>query len=173
MNANPANLRTVITNKMLDKMRLKWLGLCSGLSLLLACQKPLVPDYLGFINPHLDKTDMQGSLVSANVKFYNPNSFGLKLKRIDMDISLNGKLANHFLLDSTIAIQKKDTFYIPVSIKLDLKNLLSNALQLFMSKQVKITLEGKAKLKRGVIPFSRHFHFEVNQPMDSLMKLIN
>jgi LEA14-like dessication related protein len=173
MNVNPANLRGLITNKKLDKMLLKWLGIFGCLSLLFACQKPLVPDYLGFINPHLDKTDLQGSLVSANVKFYNPNGFGLKLKRVDMDISLNGKLANHYLLDSTIVIQKKDTFYIPVSIKLDLKNLLSNALQIFMSKQVKITLEGKVKLKRGIIPFTRHFHFEVNQPMDSLMKLIN
>jgi LEA14-like dessication related protein len=173
MNLNPAILRALKTNYMLDKMIWKWFVVFGCLCLLTACQKPLIPEYLGFINPHLDRTDLQGSMVSANTKFYNPNRFGLKLKRIDMDISLNGKLANHYLLDSTIVIPQKDTFYIPVVIKLDLKNLLSNALQVFMSKQVKITLEGKVKLKRGIIPFSRHFHFEVNQPMDSLMKLIN
>jgi hypothetical protein len=90
-----------------------------------------------------------------------------------MNISLNDKLANHYILDSTIAIPKTDSFFVPVSIKLDLKSLLSNALQVFVTRQVKVTLDGKVKLKRGILPATRHFHFEVNQSLDSLMKLTN
>lgn len=143
------------------------------LFIFLGCQKPLAPEYLGFDNATFDKANLRGSMVSANLKFYNPNTFGVKLKRAEMDISLNDKLANHYLLDSTILIRQKDTFFIPISLKLDLKNLLSNALQVFVTRQVKITLDGKIKLKRGIIPYGRHFHYEVNQPLDSLMKLGN
>jgi LEA14-like dessication related protein len=173
MNVNPANLRALMRYFMEKKTLSKWFILCGSLCLALCCQKPMLPEYLGFSNPQFDKTNLQNSQISANLKFYNPNGFGLKLKRVDMDISLNDKLANHYLLDSTIIIPKRDTFFIPLSIRLDLKNLLSNALQVFISRQVKITLDGKIKLKRGILPATRHFHYEVNQPLDSLIKLGN
>jgi len=173
MNANPANLRRIIRNFMEKKMRLKKLILCGCISMSLCCQKPMLPEYLGFSNPQFDKTNLQNSQIAANLKFYNPNNFGLKLKRVDMDISLNDKLANHYLLDSTIIIPRKDTFFVPLSIRVDLKNLLSNALQVFITRQVKITLDGKVKLKSGILPATRHFHYEVNQSLDSLMKLGN
>jgi LEA14-like dessication related protein len=158
---------------MMEKTRWVTIIFCSCVSLILGCQKAIAPEYLGFINPKFDKTNLRESLISVNLKFYNPNNFRLKLKRVDMNISLNDKLANHYILDSTIAIPKTDSFFVPVSIKLDLKSLLSNALQVFVTRQVKVTLDGKVKLKRGILPATRHFHFEVNQSLDSLMKLTN
>jgi LEA14-like dessication related protein len=135
---------------------------------LAACQKPLAPDYLGFSNAQFRSDNLKNTQVQANLKFYNPNNFGVKLKKADMDIFLNDKLANHYILDSTILINKLDTFYIPVNLQLDLKSLMGNAMQLLVSRKVKIGLDGKIRFKRGILPFKKHFHYEVNQSLDSL-----
>ncbi len=52
-----------------------------------------------------------------------------------MDIAINGKHAGHSLLDSTILIPGKDTFYVPVALQLDLSSLFSNALDMLLNKR--------------------------------------
>ncbi len=134
-----------------------------------SCQKPQAPEYLGFESLQAVKTGSQESVISAQVKFYNPNHFSLQLKRAEMDIYLNDKLADHYLLDSTINIPRADTFYVPVSLKINLSSIFSNALQILLNNQVKVTMDGRVKLKRGIITFSRPFHYEGAQKLDAFL----
>ncbi|HTQ64169.1 MAG TPA: LEA type 2 family protein [Puia sp.] len=134
-----------------------------------SCQTPLSPEYEGFDDLRIGKLDMQESLISTSLKFYNPNSFGLQLKKAEMDIFVNEKLVDHYLLDSTINIPKKDTFFIPVSIKINFSNMLSNALQSILKNEIKIRLDGKAKLKKGAVGFTMPLHYEDTQKLDALM----
>ncbi|MBS1600049.1 MAG: LEA type 2 family protein [Bacteroidetes bacterium] len=134
-----------------------------------ACQKPLAPEYKGFDNLQIGKLSMQESHFSTSLKFYNPNSFGIQLKKAEMDIFVNDKLADHYLLDSTIYISKLDTFYIPVSIKINLNNVFSNALQALISKEVKIRLAGYAKLKKGAVGFRVPLLYEETEKLDDLL----
>jgi hypothetical protein len=91
-----------------------------------------------------------------------------------MDVYVNGKLSGHSELDTTIAIPKKDTFFVPVSMQLNLQDLLSNALlNSLLSKQVKIALQGKVKLRRDGFPFSVPFHYEADQDLNSLLPSAN
>jgi len=136
---------------------------------LTACQKPMAPEYQGFDDLRLGKLNMQESLVSTNLKFYNPNSFGLTLKKAEMDIYVNDKLADHYLLDSTINIARKDTFYIPVALKINFNAMLNNALMSLLKNEVKIRLEGKAKLKKGAMGFSVPLHYEETQKLDAFL----
>jgi LEA14-like dessication related protein len=147
--------------------------ICVAFLFLMSCQKPLAPEYLGFDNLQIMKAGGQESVVSANVKFYNPNHFNLQLKRAEMDIFLNEKLADHYLLDSTVNIPRADSFYVPVSVKINLNSILSNALQSFLNNQVKITIDGKVKLKRGAITVNRPFHYEGAQKLDALLNSIH
>jgi LEA14-like dessication related protein len=143
-----------------------------GLFLLgVSCQKAVAPEYLGFQNLLVNKMTAQEYLLSANVKFYNPNHFNLEMKRAELDIFLNQKLADHYLLDSTIFIPKTDTFYVPVSLKVNLSNIFTNALQMLLSNSVHIMVDGKVKLKRGGITITRPFHYEGAQKLDSLLNL--
>ena len=47
----------------------------------------------------------------------------MELKRGDVNVFLNDKLANHYVMDSTINIPKKDTFYVPLNLKVSPKLL--------------------------------------------------
>ena len=108
--------------------------------------------------------------MSATVKLFNPNPYSLQLKRAEVDIAINGKPAGHSLLDSTIFIPGRDTFYVPVALQVDLKSLFSNALQLLMGKQnATITLDGRVKIKKGMFTFNRPFHYEGKQDLSSLI----
>ncbi|MDR3715339.1 MAG: LEA type 2 family protein [Puia sp.] len=140
------------------------------LGTLVGCRKPEAPEYQGFENIRLSKTSGRETLISADLKFYNPNHFNLELKRAEVDIFLNDKPAGRSSLDSSIRIPKTDTFSIPVTLQLDLQSLLSNAFQILLDKQVNIRMDGRAWLKRSGVPFSVPFHYEGKQPLDSFMQ---
>jgi LEA14-like dessication related protein len=144
------------------------LGVCL-LLMAIACHKPDPPEYCGFLNLRIGKGQGQTTILSTSVKFYNPNPFSLTLRRADMDVSINGKPVGHAVLDSTIFIPKRDTFFIPVSLQVDLHDLFSNALQMLMDRQVKIAFDGRVKLRRDGIPFNVPFHYEGEQDLNALL----
>jgi LEA14-like dessication related protein len=145
-------------------------GICILLLALTGCHKPEAPEYYGFQDLSVGKGSGQTTVLSANVKFYNPNPFSLQLKRAEMNISVNGKPAGYSLLDSTIFIPKRDTFFVPVSLQLDMHSIFNNALEMLLNKQVKIACDGKVKLKRDGVAFSVPFHYEGDQDISSLFQ---
>ena len=127
-------------------------------------------EYYGFQNLQVGAVIGGKTDLSAIVKIYNPNSFGLKLKRAEADIVVNGQHAGHSLLDTTISIPGKDTFYVPVTLELDMRGLFSNALQMLMGKrEATVDVDGRVKIKKGMFTFNRSFHYEGRQDLSGLM----
>jgi hypothetical protein len=87
-----------------------------------------------------------------------------------MDVSLNGRPAGHSVLDTIVMIPKRDTFYVPVTMQLNLQGLLGNALQILMEKQVTVTLDGRVHLKKGAMSFNRPFHYEGKEDINALLQ---
>jgi len=133
------------------------------------CRQPEAPEYYGFQNLQVSGVSGGQTNLSATVKLYNPNPYDLQLKMAEVDIAINGKHSGHSLLDSTIFIPAKDTFYVPVALQVDLKSLFNNALQMLMGKKdATITLDGRVKIKKGMFSFNRPFHYEGRQDLSSL-----
>jgi LEA14-like dessication related protein len=149
--------------------------LYAGLFLILsagmaACRQPQPMEYFGFQNLQVGAVNGGKTNVSAIVKLYNPNSIKLKLKRAEADIVVNGQHAGHSLLDSTILIPGKDTFYVPVTLELDMRGLFGNALQMLMGKrEAAIVVDGRVRVKKGMFTFNRSFHYEGKEDLNSLM----
>jgi LEA14-like dessication related protein len=134
------------------------------------CRQPEPMEYFGFQNLQVGAVIGGKTNLSATVKLYNPNKFSLKLKRAEADIVVNGRHAGHSLLDTTILIPGKDTFYVPVTLELDMQGLFSNALQMLMgNRQATIDVDGRVKVKKGMFTFNRSFHYEGKQDLNSLM----
>ncbi|MBS1663157.1 MAG: LEA type 2 family protein [Bacteroidetes bacterium] len=142
-----------------------FLALVAGFA---SCRQPEAPEYYGFQDPQISRA---GALtnVSATIKLYNPNPYDLKLLHADVDVMLNGKAAGHSVLDSTILIPRKDTFYVPVSMQVNLQSIFANALQVFLEKQVNISLDGHVRVRRGALTFRRPFHYDGKQDLNSLL----
>lgn len=140
------------------------IGLAAG------CHQPEAPEYYGFQDLQVIQNTGAQPTVATVVKLYNPNPYPLQLRRAEVDVSINGRHAGHSLLDSTIYIPKRDTFYVPVSMQVDLQAILSNALQAFLSKQATITLDGRVKIKKGMLTFNRPFHYETKEDIQQLLQ---
>ena len=134
------------------------------------CRQPEAPEYFGFQNLQVSRTTGSLTNLSTTLKFYNPNPYSLKLLRAELDVSLNGKHAGHSILDSTILIPKKDTFYVPVAVQVDLQSLLNNALAVLLEKQATISLDGHVRVKRGALTFNRPFHYDGKQDINALLQ---
>jgi|SRR5579871_766143 len=143
-----------------------------GILMVGACKQPVAPDYRGLQSITITKLGLNESRVDANVKFYNPNNFKLKLKHADIIILMNDKFVGHCVIDSTINIPKMDSFYIPTSVNIDLKNIMGNAFQLLLNGKVRINAEGFVKLKKEGIGFKVPIHFEEYQQLDELLQQI-
>src|SRR5687768_12758799 len=87
------------------------------LMLVLGCSKPKDLEYLDFENFQVHEIGMGESVISADLKYYNPNNFRLKLKDGELDVSLNNTFMGHSKLDTLLEIPRKDTFLIPLKMK--------------------------------------------------------
>jgi LEA14-like dessication related protein len=147
------------------------IALFGCLLLAASCRQAEAPEYYGFQDIRIGQVVGKKTTLSTTLKFYNPNPFSLQLKRAEVDVKLNAIPSGHSLLDSTILIPQKDTFYVPVSMQVDLSSILSNALSLLLDKdkQINVTLDGRVKLKKGWVSFSRPFHYEGKQDLNELL----
>src|ERR1700730_6686299 len=133
---------------------------------LICCSKPKEPQYLDFENLRIRKAGISESVVGADLKYYNPNNFKLQLKEADMDLFVNDKYVGHSRLDTLIEIPARDTFYVPISMKLALGDLFKDALQLLLNPEVSLKLQGKAKLGKAGIFKTFPVNYEGKQRID-------
>jgi LEA14-like dessication related protein len=135
-----------------------------GFCFLFSCTQPLAPEYLGIHDFSIQTFSMDESLLHTQLSFYNPNPFTMELKRGDVTVYLDDKLANHYIMDSTINIPRKDTFYVPLNLKVSPRFLIGSALRMLMNdNKIKVRLEGSIRIKRGSISFNVPINYEVIQ----------
>jgi LEA14-like dessication related protein len=134
----------------------------TGLFFLVSCSKPEAPEYLGFRDFSVENFSLDSAQLHTQLAFYNPNTFVMELKRGDVNVFLDNKLANHYVLDSTINIPKKDTFFVPLNLRVSPKLLISSALSMLMNNnKIRVRMEGSIRVKRGGISFTFPINYEV------------
>jgi len=133
-------------------------------SVMLSCSKPEAPEYLGFRDFSVQNVSMDSALLHTQLAFYNPNAFNMELKRGDVSVFLDDQLANHYVMDSTISIPKKDTFYVPMNLRISPKLLINSALKMLMNgNKIKVKLLGSVRVKRSGVSFNVPVNYEVMQ----------
>jgi LEA14-like dessication related protein len=130
------------------------------------CNKPKQPDYIDFQHLRLARAGLDQSRITFDLRYYNPNNFGVQLKSAQVDVFFNDKFVGHSVLDTVINVPKKDTFLIPVYMDVKLKNLLSNAAQLLLNPDVMVKLNGNAKVSKGGISMNVPIKYEGKQRLD-------
>jgi LEA14-like dessication related protein len=132
--------------------------------ILASCNKPEAPEYLGFRDFSIQNVSMDSALLRTQLAFYNPNAFNMELKRGDVNVYLDDQLANHYVLDSTINILKKDTFYVPLNLRVSPRLLVNSALKMLMNgNKIKVKLLGSVRVKRSGVSFNVPVNYEVMQ----------
>lgn len=131
--------------------------------LTISCRQPKSLQYRDVQNFNMESFGLGSSVISADVKFYNPNNFKMKLKKAEMEISVNGKYIGKSTLDTLMFIPKNDSFYLPVKLNVDIKTLISNSLGSLFSNEIDLKMEGKARLGKGIFFFNFPFSYQGKQ----------
>ena len=124
---------------------------CSFVIFMSSCRAPKDLEFREYNSVSLDKMSFSSSTLKMNLVYYNPNNFGMELKRTELDIYVDSTFLGHSSQELQVTIPKRDVFTIPLKIDLDMKNLLKNGLLGLINKEVKVRAVGDVKVgKAGV-----------------------
>jgi LEA14-like dessication related protein len=119
--------------------------------LMTSCRAPQDLEFREFNNLSLDKMGFSASALKVDLVYYNPNNFGMELKRTELDIFIDSSFLGHSSQELEVAIPRRDVFTIPLKVDLDMKNLFKNGFISLINKQVRVRAVGNVKVgKAGV-----------------------
>lgn len=133
-----------------------------------SCREPKELEYRDFKNLSTEKLGFSTSTIKLDLVYFNPNNFGLELKRTDLDIFINGNYLGHTSQEYQIHIPKKDEFSLPLTIEVDMKNAYKNALPALFGQEVLIKVTGKVKLGKANVYKSFPVNYEGKQKFSLL-----
>lgn len=135
--------------------------------ILAGCAKPSGFDYLGVKNVKVVQFGLKESTVALDVEYYNPNKFPVTMKRANVDVYVNNNYFGKTTLDSTIKIPKRDTFFLPVILKVDMNTTVMQLIQALGQgeQEVKVKMDGNARIGRGGIFINYPIKYEGMQKL--------
>jgi LEA14-like dessication related protein len=135
-----------------------------------SCNSFKQPDFKRIDNVRLDKIGLKESSLSLDLHYFNPNKSKLKLKEVHGDAWLDDNFLGQFSMDSLIHIPARDSFYLPVKLKVDMGKLLKNSLAAFISNEVILKVKGVAKVGKSVVYINYPINYEGKQNIAALLK---
>ena len=130
-----------------------------ALFVLSSCQKPEEDIVLRQIRDVVVDASSE-PMLKANAIFYNPNDMRGKLKKIDVEIFVNGKKAATVDQEMKTSIPAESEFTVPLEVKLSIKELglMDTLFGMIGGKTFKIHYKGSLKLSYRGLP--------INVPVD-------
>ena len=141
------------------KKRLTYLLLLCFI-LLNACHKPESFEYREVKNIKLNHLGFNKTTVSMDIVYYNPNNFGVNLKKVDCQVFLNQKYLGDYLLDTTIHISGKSAFVVPASVSFDMIDVVKKGFNILINKEALIGVKGRTRVGRSGIYFTVPIQYE-------------
>lgn len=128
--------------------------------IIMGCSSPKELEYQDYKNLRLERMGFTTTRVKMDLQYYNPNNFGLQLKRTDLDIFINNNFLGHSGSDTLIQIPRRDTFLLPIVFDMDMKNLLKNAFNSATGNEVLVKVTGKIKVGKANVFMSMPINYE-------------
>jgi LEA14-like dessication related protein len=145
----------------------------SGVIILLSvlvwsCTKPKDLEFVDVSNVRMLSMGFKESLVGVDVRFYNPNNQRVKLKDVTVKISANTTYLGNTSMDSTVEVPKKDTFSVPLVLKVNTLTTISRLIQTLSDSTVAITVDGSVKMGKAGIFVNYPIHYQRQQSLKDL-----
>ena len=128
-----------------------------------ACKKPQGFDYRGVKNLKIQKLGFDNSKLSMELIYFNPNNFGVRLKRVDCDVFIDNNYLGKYTLDTSLYIDKKSEFVLPSYMNVEMKNIYKNVFNVLFSKEIAVKLKGTTKVGKSGIYLTIPINYETKQ----------
>ncbi len=147
-------------------MRTLFTALLLSTLLFTSCKKPQGFDYRDLKNFRVSNWGLDRSTISLDLVYFNPNDFGVDLKKVDCDIYLDNTFVGKFYLDTLMHIERQSEFTLPASMQVDMRNIFKNSLNVLFSKEVLVGAKGTTRVGKGGIFVNVPFNYEGRHKVD-------
>ena len=126
-------------------------AIVAALTLLLfaACKDVKEPIFEDVDNLKMGKADLSTTSLSADVRFINPNRFGMHLKKLDCSVYVDTTYMGQFTNSSEVHIPARDTFHLPITGEVQTLKLLQYSRKVFLKEPSLIRVEGNVRVGRS------------------------
>jgi LEA14-like dessication related protein len=131
-----------------------------------SCAKPQSFDYRDIRNFKVDKLGFDKSTISMDLVYFNPNNFGVQLRKVDCDVYIEDKYLGKYLLDTLMDIPKKAEFVLPSKMDVDMKNVFKNTFSVLFGKEVLIKVKGTTRVGKGGVYINVPVNYEGRHKFD-------
>ena len=115
-------------------------------NLLVCCSSPKALEYRDFKNFKVEKPGFSSTALKMDLIYYNPNNFGMELNRTDLDIYINDNYLGRATQEYQVAIPRRAEFSIPLTMDVDMKNLLKNGFITLLNSEVMVKVTGTVRV---------------------------
>lgn len=135
---------------------------------LLACVPKEQIVFKGVKDIAVDMSDSGKPVLKAEVYFYNPNKVKMKLKEVNVEVSVDGSKSADVKHELDVAISGESDFSVPIVAQLSLKqnNLLDAVVGLLGGKKYEVIFKGYIRVRvHGItikIPVSQKQELKLN-----------
>ncbi|MEP6615713.1 MAG: LEA type 2 family protein [Ginsengibacter sp.] len=136
--------------------------------LFFSCSTPKSLEYRDYHNLTLEKLGFSNSRIKLELEYFNPNNFGLQLRRTDMDVYINNNLLGHSSSDTLINIPRKNSFILPINFEVNMQNVFKNAWNSLSGNEVIVKVEGNIKVGKANVFMSMPVRYEGKQTFSLL-----
>ena len=127
------------------------------------------PEFRRIGNIHVARIGLQEAVLNADLHYFNPNKSRLRLREATGEAWLDGVSLGRFTLDSLIDIPSKDSFLLPVTLKMDMSKLLKNTATFLLKKEAVIKVDGVAWVGKGGIFIKYPIRYEGKQDLSQVL----
>ncbi|THU32529.1 hypothetical protein FAM09_27450 [Niastella caeni] len=131
------------------------------------------PEFRDIGNVRFIETGVLKTTVGANMIYYNPNNFGIKLSAARGDVYVDNAYFGSFVLDQEIQVKKNAEFMLPVTIKIDNLGAIKNHTEIYKKKEALVRIEGRAFVRKSGLSKEIPIRYEQKQDLDKLRVLVS
>lgn len=119
------------------------------------CTRPEeAPEFLGVRNIKVNKVEKTTAHLNAEAYFHNPNDVKMTLRKIDVDVTMEGEKIGSIDQSTRIKIPPESDFKVPLDATFNIGDVgvLNSILGMLGGKKMKVRYEGHVKVTMHGIP---------------------
>jgi LEA14-like dessication related protein len=135
------------------KFTLGFISLTILLALALpSCRLIQEPEFKGVQKLKVSQLGLTESTLKGELVYFNPNKFNYKIRSYKMDLFINYRELGQTASNQLIQVDKMSTFFIPIELKVSMKNLPLNTWNIMTKDSVHVMARGHVMVEfKGIL----------------------
>jgi len=133
-----------------------------------ACTRPQDLQFIDVQNVRMINVGFTESTIGLDIRFYNPNKQQVKLKDVEAKVYANSAYLGDTQMDTMITVPRRDTFSIPLTMKISTLTALGKVAESLNDSTVDIQVDGNVKMGKAGVFINYPIHYKQQQKISDL-----